>query len=217
MKTNVVMDSVDRELMGSNVRQRTKDGFFSCRDVMNAINRFRLSQGKEVAVLGNYLKIEATKEFISELERETQGPVLYKESKKTNGWVHPYLAVDMLLHYNPSFKVRVYQWLWDYLIANRIKSGDSYLEMKGALYEYYENKAKYPGFLMSVAKRIKDALNVQDWNRATKEQLEARDYAHKMICDLTKTLKNARQGVRLGLDAMQEKYPKLVLELEDIV
>lgn len=213
MKTSVIMESIDRDLLGQIVPQRTKDEYFSLTAIVNVINKERMFNQELTPVqFSRFLQVESVAEFVKELEKEVGGPVYYKATKSSRGWIHPFLALKFLTHYNPKLEIKVYQWLWDYLIANRVKSGDSYLEMKGALYEYYPNKLKYPGFLMSVAKKIREALNVDDWNKATKEQLEARDYTHKMICDLTKTLHDSKQGVKLGIDALKIRYPSLCKE-----
>lgn len=210
MKTNVVMDSVDREFMGSNIRQRTKDEYFSLRDVIEAINRHRIANRKEPVVAHRYFNLPSSKEFIRLLRADIGHEVFYKETRRTQGWIHPYLMIDILLHFEPEIKIKVYKWLYDYLIKNRIKSADSFIQMKGALYEYYPNKAKYPGFLMGVAKKIKEEIGVSDWNVATEKELGEREFLQNLIMSLTLTMRNAKQGIDLAFDAFRQRKLGLI-------
>jgi len=207
MKSNHVMETIERELNGVIIRQRTCDSFYSLRSILYVVSKWRYENkiNKEFD-FQHYLLTQNVKSFLAELEAHTGQKPYISATKKTEGWVHPFFALKILTHNNPKFEIAVYDWLFDSLIENRISSGDSYTRMAGVLFKYAENKAKFPSNISIVAKQIKDLLCVNDWNKATQEQLKKRDYIHNMIADLAQTLQNSTQGVSLGFKAYLAKY-----------
>lgn len=207
MKTNQIIETVDRELAGVIVRQRTCDSFYSLRSILFLIDKWRYDNGFNKAFdFMHYIRTQNVSEFLQELESQTGLKPYIPASKKSEGWVHPFFALKILIHNNPKFEIEVYRWMFDNLIENRIKGGDSYTRMSGILFKYAINKAAFPKNIKLIARKIKDMLCVDDWNKATKEQLEKRDYIHNMIADLAHTLRDSGQGVRLGLSAYLAKY-----------
>lgn len=204
MKTSVVMETIDRQLNSIIIKQRTKDAFFALNDIMGVINLARINQGQQLAKVEIFFQTKNTKDFLVELEKEIQAKPYIKGAKGKTGWVHPFLALKILTHFEPKFEVKVYGWLWDYLIENRIKSGDSYSKMCGVLYSVSRDKTNFHKNIQNLAKIIKDTIGVDDWNQATSEQLELREYAHNMIADLAKTLHDSTKGASLGIQALKE-------------
>lgn len=205
MKTSVIMETQDRVLKGMIVKQRTRDSFFALNDIMNVINLARMKQGQKLARFDIFLQNDSTKDFLLALEKEISTKPYIKGAKGKTGWVHPFFALKILTHFEPNFEVQVYKWLWDYLIENRIKSGDSYVKMCGELYRVSSNKAKFHENIQNLAKLIKDTIGVDDWNKASTGQLELREYAHNMIADLAKTLNDSTKGATLGIQALKER------------
>ena len=199
MKTNQVMESIDRNLCGRIVKQRTKDEFFCLDDILSIGNLYRIENGLKPVNFSNYATSESTQEFLRELEKDIGKPAYIKGAKNKSGWVHPYFAIKILTWFNPKFEVQVYKWLFDYLIQSRINGGNSYQIMCGVLYNYCNNKAKFTTDIQNLACKIKDILKVDDWNKATNKQLQDRDLIHSYITDLTRTLKDVNQGVKLGI------------------
>lgn len=199
MKTNQIMETIDRSLCGRIVRQRTKDEFFRLDDILSIGNLYRIENNLPLVDFSRYLLTDNVKEFLNELRKEIGIEPYIKGAKNKSGWVHPYFAIKILTWFNPRFEVQVYKWLFDYLIQSRISGGNSYQVMCGVLYNYCNNKAKFTIDIKNLAHKIKDILKVDDWNKATNKQLQDRDLIHSYITDLTRTLKDAKLGAKLGI------------------
>lgn len=208
MKTNVVMESIDRELMGLIIKQRTKDEFFNLGDIKKLVIKYGIENNKDFYNfrLDNFLASDNVKEFIAELEEEKGCQVYYKGGKGRDGWVHPYLAIKILTHYIPKLEIRVYDWLFDYLIRNRKNSCDSYKNMCGVLWTHARNKSLFSKDLQKLANLIKEKVGCDDWNEATKEQLEKRDYLHNIIKDFVDALQDCKNGIAFAMVAYDKRY-----------
>lgn len=206
MKTNQIIESVDRELCGKIVAQRTSDSFLSLGAIMSIINTDRVARELGAVQFSHFLQSENVRAFIDELEKETGAKVYYRATKSSRGWVHPFLALKMLTHYSPKFEIRVYKWLFDYLIENRVKSSDSYVRMCGVIAKYAANKAKIQACIQFVANKIKEACGVESWNTATQEQLKRRDEFQNMFSDLAESLADIRIAWRVALKTDSQKY-----------
>ena len=206
MKTNVVMESIDRKLNDIIIRQRTKDEFLQVRDVLKVINLHRLSKGLESIKFSNFLLNENIKEFMKSLELAKNCKVYYRGNKKESGWIHPYLAIKFLTHYYPELEIKIYDWLFDYLIKYRKDSGDSYVKMTGILFKHTKSPTTFQKSMVKLAQVIKKKIGCENWNEATKEQLERREYLHNMISDLVETLEDCKAGLSLALQAYDKKY-----------
>lgn len=214
MKGNVVMETIDRELAGKIVPQRTKDNFLGLGEILGIVNMDRISIGKQPVQFSHFLNSENTAEFVKELEKQTNAPVYYKATKSSRGWVHPFLALKFLTHYNPKFEICVYRWLFDHLIQNRISSADSFNKMSGIIYKYAPNKAKFPQMIQWTAKKIKEVIGADDWNKATIEQLRRRDELQNLISDLISSVGDCRLGFKIALKADSQKYGGAYADIE---
>ncbi len=196
MKTAVVMK---RDLFGMPISQHSKTEYFSATDLVKAGNKWRaineLSPFDEKA----WFKNKSTKEFMAELENK-YGTV--KQSARGRGhhtWIHPLLFIDMSLAISPKLKIETYEWMFDKLIQFRNESGDSYKLMCGSLFTRAKDKTAFNKYVMDVARQIKVALNVTDWQEATEKQLKARDKLHNDIALLAEVLNNNDQAVRIAI------------------
>lgn len=211
MKTNQIVESVDRELEGRIVPQRTKDSFFALNPIISIINLQRLESGQPIVSFWHFLQNENVKEFVCELEKETGASVYHKATKSSQGWVHPFLAIKFLTHYNPKFEIQIYKWLFDYLMQNRISSCDSFNRMSGVLLKYAKNKTKFAQGMMGLSKKIRHYVGICEslsWNKATQEQLARRDELQNLIADLTESLGDNEQAIKLALKVYKDKYLK---------
>ena len=208
MKTNQVMQTIDRELCGAIIKQRTKDEFFNLSNILFVIEEHIRKQRLYNYRLNfsDFLQQQNTKRFLEALEKEIGTKPYIKGAKNRDAWVHPYFAIKILTHFNPEFEIQVYKWLFDYLIKNRIDSGDSFNNMCGVLYKHSKNKALFSKHIQSLAYTIKKLIKCNDWNQATEEQLKQRDFLQNYIADLTHTLQDSRQGVKLGIEVYKMKY-----------
>lgn len=181
MKTEVIMK---RELFGRDIRQKSKSEFFSATDLVNAGNRWRVTNGKGMFNLSTFLKAEKTKEFIDLLEQD-YGQVISKgRGRSSTTWVHPFLFIDIALAINPELKLEVYKWLYDELLKYRNASGDSYKKMCGAI------ACKTAGRdittkIQEVARKIKEEVGVNNWEEATEAQLKKRNLIQDKISTLS--------------------------------
>lgn len=215
MKTNQIMESIENRMMQVGdkqliIRQRTKDSFFALNDIILLCDHWLFTQKNTIKRfdIHQYFRLNSTKDFMEELNKNINGQSLIKGVKNKTGWVHPFLMLDILLWANPKFKVEVYSWLNDYLIQNRINSGDSYVRMCGVLYRYSKQKSQFNVAIRMISKQIKDFIGVSEWNKASQEQLKRRDELQNFIADLAETLQNSKEAVRLGFVNYKRKYLK---------
>lgn len=206
MKTNQILESIDRELCGKIVAQRTCDSFLSLGAVLSIINTDRIARDLGAVQFSHFLQIENVSEFVKALEIETGAPVYHKATKSSRGWVHPFLALKMLTHYNPQFEIQVYKWLFDYLIQNRIKSADSYTRLCGVIAKFSPNKSKIQHTIQWVARKIREVVGVSEWNKATQMQLQRRDELQNMFSDLAESLGDCKLAWRVALRTDSQKY-----------
>lgn len=197
MITEVIMK---KTLFDQEIRQSSKNEFFSATDLVKAGNRFRILNGLGVFELSQYFNQKGTKEFIDEVKlKYKENPVLTKRGRNGDTWVHPLVFIDIALAINPKLKVEVYEWMFDHLIRNRNDSGDSYKEMTTAIYGIYPNKKEFSKYIARVADYIRKSLKVNDWQQATEEQLALRDKIHVAIKLFCNVLRDTDQAVRLGV------------------
>ena len=203
MKTEVILK---RKLYTGMVRQKSKSGMFNASDLAKIANEKRKEIGRSIFNLSAFLKQKGTIEFIEELQNTYPEDKILRVSKGRNGgtWVHPLLFIDIALAIDPKFKVSVYEWMFDELLKHRNNSGESYKKMIGSLYDRYENKGEFNKYVVKVANYIKKSCKVDDWNKATQEQLNLRDKMHNnisLLCNVTRnTDLSVREGVKQSLN-----------------
>jgi hypothetical protein len=196
METEVIMQ---RELFGLEIAQKSKTGFLSATDLLKAGNKWRALNNLPFFSMDTWLRTQATKDFIESLTKKYGKVKINSPGKNRHTWVHPFIFIDMALAISPELKIEVYTWLYDHLLKYRNESGDSYRLMTGAIYELHGNKYTFPKYISSVAEKIKLVCHVDDWNKATAEQLEQRDKIHDNIALLCDVLKDCNEAVRLGI------------------
>ena len=196
MKTQVIMK---RELFGVEISQQSKTEFFSATELISAGNKWRIANGYSAFNLSQYLKSSSFIEFKTEIEKKYGNVMSVGRGRNGQTWVHPLLFIDIALAINSKLKIEVYEWLFDNLIKFRNDSGDSYKQMSAAIYLRYTNKRDFHNYIQKVANYIKAELKVDDWQKATEEQLKKRDTIHNSIRLLCNVLNNTNQAVRLGV------------------
>lgn len=214
MKTNQIVESCENRTLivgGTSVviRQRTKDSFFALNDIVRVINmiRFIELQESEPVRIERYFALDSTKTFIQKIKEKKQcDPYMRARGRGKESWVHPHIFLDILLWANPSFKIEIYDWLFDFLIKYRIDSGDSFNIMKGALHTHSRQKHLFGKAIKAVCKNIKNMIGVEDWNKASEEQLRRRDELQKMIADLAETTQNSKVAIELAFANYRRKY-----------
>lgn len=196
MKTEVIMK---RALFGKEISQKSKSEFLSATDLVKAGNKWRILNDKPIFMLKTWLASKNTKEFIQELENEYGKVIIRAKNQNFHTWMHPFLIIDLALAIDPKLKIEVYKWLYDELLKYRNSSGDSYKKMSGALFINCRNKRFFTNEIKDTAHKIKEACGVDDWQSASKEQLELRNKIHNNIALLCDVLKNNTDSVRIGI------------------
>lgn len=197
MKSEVYLE---RNLLGGIVRQSNQSEYLNVNDLLLVANKWRVTNDMQIFKYENWYNSSATKEFLTELELQIGKPVIISKRGKTGErWVHPFAFIDLALAINPKLKIDVYSWLYDQLIKFRNNSGDSYKKMCGALYENCTNKSNFHRGVSETALLIQKACNVEDWQKATEEQLKLRDKIHENITLLCDVLRDNNQAIRIGI------------------
>lgn len=171
------------------------------------LTKKRKEVDKEKFNLSQYLKNKSVLEFIEELQYQypTERIIEVKgKGRSSVTWVHPLLFIDIALSIDPKIKVGVYRWLQDELVKYRNDSGDSYKKMVGSLFDRTTDKVRFSKSIQEIASYIKKRLGVEDWNKATEEQLKLRDKIHDNITLLSSVLRDVKQIVRVSIDKALE-------------
>jgi hypothetical protein len=196
MKTAVIMK---RKLLGGEVSQHSVSEMFSATDLVKIGNKWRIANDLEPFSMKSWLGNKGTKEFMVELENKYGKIKMASRGKGGHTWMHPLLFIDMALAISPKIKLETYEWLFDQLIKYRNDSGDSYKPMCGSLYAHAKNKTYFHQYVQAVARTIKRACHVVDWNEASQEQLKLRDKLHNDIGLLADVLNNNDEAVRIAI------------------
>ena len=98
-----------------------------------------------------------------------------------------------------DFKYQAMCWLQDNLLQYRDISGDDYKKLSSEICKKI-NPAKAGIIIPEIAKKIKNKIQVTDWNLATEEQLKKRTQIQKDIILLCKTDLELNKIVSLAID-----------------
>ena len=194
MKTNITLQSKDRELFGFTIRQQTKDGMLNLSDLIEAYTIARVKNGwvsKDI-----YRIMESDKDTLFYLlekqgiikthircfmeEIDNKGFAKYMKELgvyKTSGaretktvWVNPYIWVMVAMELNPIIKAEVIGWLTDSLIINRIEAGNFYKELSRAITKF--DNVDYVAMAKALNYCIFNKHETGLRNSASKEQLK---------------------------------------------
>ena len=190
-----------RSILGGQISQNSKTEMFSATDLVKIGNKWRIANDLDIFTMKSWLGNKGTKEFIVELENKYGKGNIKKSArgKGTHTWFHPLLFIDMALAISPKLKIETYEWLFDNLIKYRNEGGDSYKKMCGALYVRSSRKTNFPQYISEVARKIKLACHVDDWDQSNESQLELRKKLHNDISLLADVLNNNDEAVRLAI------------------
>lgn len=178
MKTTQILE---RTFLGKKVRQNHKTDFFCINDITKIGNEYRKNLGLSESKWSRYKEAKKSKEFFESLMKQDKLVEIFKVDRGKNAktWAHPLVFFDYATWLNPDFKVWTYKWLYDSLTVFRDNSGESYKKMCGVLINTQDYTMSHGAVMIQkLAKAIKRDLGVDNWNRATTEQLELRDKIH---------------------------------------
>ena len=209
MKSNVVLNSTDRELFGIIIKQNTKEEFLSVTDLQNAYEKARWMHGWSDRRVNDILQSKATQErifyllenqsliktgfpaFMEMVEKEgivkvIKGLGLWKTTGRGSDksvYCDPYIWVLLAMELNPMIYAKVIVWLTDSLVFNRIEAGSEYLPMNSAIKSIIPN----PNYVI-YAKAINE--KVFGHHQAGMRDLASAKELRK-IADIEKFVKNA--------------------------
>lgn len=199
MKTEVIMV---RKMLGMDIRQKHKSGFFSVSDIERVGNAHRINVGKQIQKATDYFRSPKAKEFIQELEKEFGQVQSGGRGRGIEKWVHPFLFIDLALWYSPELKVKVYQWIYDNLTVFRDNSGESFKRMTRALIDNCGLKGNVSIVIPQIAQKIYLAVGVSGvnkWETATEDQLKNRDKIQQAITTASYFTKDCNKAVEVGI------------------
>lgn len=179
MKSNVVLQSTDRELFGITIKQNTKDTFLSVSDLQKAYEVARWQYGWSERRVDNIMQTQDFKErvfyilesqgliktsilgFIEMCEKEGIAKVLkglgvYKTTgaRSTRAtYTNPYIWVLLAMELNPMIYAKVIVWLTDSLVFDRIDAGSEYLPMNAAISSIIKTP-NYPEYARLINKKV---------------------------------------------------------------
>lgn len=179
MKTNIVLQSKDRELFGITIKQETKTGFFSISDLQKAYETARWQYGWSDRRIETIMQTNDFKErvfyllenqgiiktgfnvFIEMVEKEGIAKVLKGLNVyKTTGarqtkqvMANPYIWVLLAMELNPMIYAKVIIWLTDSLIFDRIEAGTEFKPMNQAIKKIIQNP-DYPKYSIEINKKV---------------------------------------------------------------
>lgn len=196
MKTEVFLE---RKFLDGHVKQSNVTGFFSVNDLLLYGNRWRIMQKMKQFDYNSWYNSSSTKEFLKEMESQFGKVIISKRGKSGSRYVHPFVFIDIALAISPQLKIEVYSWIYDELVKYRNDSGDSYKKMCGALYINCKNKRKFSEGITKTANMIKTAIGIEDWQKATEEQLKLRGRMHENISLLADVFRDNNQAIKIGI------------------
>lgn len=200
--------SPDRVVFDIITPQRT-DNYLSLKTLMMIGNKQREKDGLLPTTPDKYFSLPTNKAFINELESQIgKKAYIAGRGRGADSWIHPFLFIDIALWLSPKLKMKVYAWIFDELVKNRISSCDSYKRMCGVLFDCCNRKDKFQKNIKDLAHKIKTIIAVDDWDKCTSLQLQRRDELQNLISDLTQTLGDANRGVNLAFEVYKKKYLK---------
>jgi len=179
MKSNIILQSTDRDLFGITIRQNTKEQFLSVTDLQRAYEIARWQYGWTERRISDILNYDITKERIYYLLKERdlikaslnvfmemvksegitkvlKGLQVYKttgrgESKQV--MTDPYIWMLLAMEMNPMIYANVVVWLTDTLIFDRIEAGNEFKPMNMSI-STIVNNPNYPLYAKEINKKV---------------------------------------------------------------
>lgn len=146
MKSNVVLQSKDRVLLGMNVSVMSKDGYVCITDAVSAMNKKRKEKGLKDKKVNDIVVTMSFNERCFELVNKLSDRDLLRRRN-----IH---LNDNGLIINNIMDLSKLDWLTDGLIENRNEAGDAYVRMCSAISRIVPNKNDLKDNIKRVAKAI---------------------------------------------------------------
>lgn len=225
MKTNVLLESKDRDLFGITIKQETKTGFLSVSELQKAYEKARWQYGwSEMNIASlmqskkmierlfyilkekDFIKVELSI-FIEMCEKEgitkvLKGLGVWKTTGKGNTRVvmcDPYIWISIALELNPIIYAKVIGFITDSLIFDRIEAGSEFKPMNNAIKSIIPNP-EYPKYAIAINKKVFGTHLSGMRNLATAQEL-------KKITKIEQFITNA---IEIGMIRTDEQILKTI-------
>lgn len=226
MKTNVTLESSDRVLFDTPIRQHTKNSFLSVSDLQKAYEVARWQYGWSDRKVADIMQTNEFKErvfyilesqgviktnlmgFMEMVEREGIAKVLkglgvYKTTGARNTrqtFANPYIWILLAMELNPMVYAKVVVWLTDTLIFDRIDAGSEYLPMNTAIKSIVPNP-DYPKYAKAINNNVFGKHISGMRNLASSKELKRIADIEKFVTQSINTgLINSEEGVMLAIN-----------------
>lgn len=155
MKSNLILKSESRMLLGNQISIMSKDGYVCITEAMNSIKSKRESMGLSSREINDVLSQQGFKEKIKALmsqlgygndnvknkldydnltlkEFRKAGLAYRKGGRGIQKWfIDPYVFITIAMELDPEIYATVVIWLTDGLVKNRNIAGDTHIKMSG--------------------------------------------------------------------------------------
>ena len=179
MKTNVVLESKDRDLFGITIKQETKTGFLSVSELQKAYEKARWQYGWSQLDISSLMQSNKMIERLYYLLKDKdiikteisvftemcknegitkvlKGLGVWKTTGKGNTRVvmcDPYIWISIALELNPIIYAKVIGFITDSLIFDRIEAGSEFKPMNTAIKSIVQNP-EYPKYAIAINKKV---------------------------------------------------------------
>lgn len=211
MKTNVILNSTDRDLFGTRIRQETKNKMLSVSDLQKAYEKARFMYGWSDRQLGTLMRTDDFKErlyyilaerdlvkmpfdsFMKMLDKEgitktLKGLGVWKTTGRGENRqviADPYIWVLIAMELNPMIYAKVVIWLTDSLVFDRIEAGTEFMPMNAAIKSIIDNP-KYSEYAKAINISVFGEHIRGIRNLASSKELKLIAYKEKFVTDCIK-------------------------------
>jgi hypothetical protein len=211
MKTNVTLQSADREIFGIKVRQETKNQFMSITDLQQAYEKARWIHGWSERRVNDILQYESTQHKVYYILKKTnlinvcirtftelvESQGITNVLKNLGVWkttgrgenrtvmCDKYVWTVIAMELNPMLYAEVVVWLTDTLIFDRMDAGSKFLPMNSAISRNIESP-NYPKYAREINIKVFGEHLTGMRNLASAKEL-------RLISDIENTVTKALQ------------------------
>lgn len=196
-----------RDFLGFDIQQMHDNKFFCLTDFVKALNIYYAQRGQKFNKnIPDFMRRPDTIELIKAIQDNEGIAQVYISKKGKNGgtYAHPLLLIELAMYCDRDFKYKALNWVKDRLCDYRDSSGESYKTLSGvidrALNLPPDKKSGLALAISQTAIAIKAHIGVVDWNKATEQQLQARDSIHRDLCLLLEAGVNLNKSLEVVLN-----------------
>lgn len=196
-----------RDFLGFDIQQMHDNKFFCLTDFIKALSVYYAQRGQKFNKnIPDFMRRQDTIELIKAIQDNEGIAQVYISKKGKNGgtYAHPLLLIELAMYCDRDFKYKALNWVKDKLCDYRDSSGENYKTLSGVIDRALNLPPdKKGGLALAISKTaiaIKAHIGVVDWNKATEQQLQARDSIHRDLCLLLEAGVNLNKSLEVVLN-----------------